>query len=72
VLAASKAGTEQWFEAKAMQIESVAARDGAQARALLEQVRQLAGGFGQGEASMRLAALDARLPASQKSEGGAR
>jgi hypothetical protein len=72
VLAASKAGTEQWFEAKAMQIESVAARDGAQARALLEQVRQLGGGFGRGEASIRLAALDARLPAAQQSEGGPR
>ena len=72
VLAASKAGSEQWFEAKAMQIESVAARDGAQARALLEQVRQLGGGFGRGEASTRLAALDARLPAAQQSEGGPR
>jgi hypothetical protein len=50
----------------------VASRDGAQARALLEQVRQLGGGFGRGEASTRLAALDARLPAAQQSEGGPR
>ena len=44
----------------------------AHARALLEQVRQLGGGFGRGDASIRLVALDARLPAAKQSEGGPR
>ncbi len=62
VLSANAAGTEPWFEAKAMQIESVAATDPARARSLLEQVRQLGNGFGDGAAAARLASLDGRLP----------
>lgn len=64
VLSLSQAGTEPWFEAKAMQIESVASSDPARARALLEQVRQLGSGFGDGAAAARLGELDGRLPKS--------
>jgi hypothetical protein len=64
VLSANPAGTEPWFEAKAMQIESIASTDQPRARSLLEQVRQLGNGFGEGAASARLSALDVRLSKS--------
>ncbi len=64
VLSANAAGTEPWFEAKAMQIESIASTDQPRARSLLEQVRQLGNGFGDGAASARLSALDVRLSKS--------
>jgi hypothetical protein len=56
------AGSPIWFSAKAMQIQATAAEDPAKARVLLEQVRQLAGGFGEGETATQLHALDKRLP----------
>jgi hypothetical protein len=61
-LASSAVGSPDWFDAKAMQVEAVAATDPAAARVLLDQVRPLAGGFGDGPVSARLDALDARLP----------
>ena len=64
-------GSEPWFEAKAMQVEAAARSDATRARAMLEQVRQLGGGFGAGAASARLHALDAKLPAARRDTGGA-
>lgn len=58
------AGSPIWFSAKAMQIQATASEDPAKARVLLEQVRQLAGGFGEGETATQLHALDKRLPGS--------
>ncbi|MFO0962464.1 MAG: hypothetical protein U0625_06095 [Phycisphaerales bacterium] len=62
-LALTSAPAAEWFEAKALQIELLAATDAAQARAVLEQVRQLGGGLGEGEVAERLRALDRTLPA---------
>ena len=64
VLASSAVGSETWFEAKAMQIEAAARADPARARAMLDQVRVLAGGFGSGPAAGRLAQLDRSLRAA--------
>jgi hypothetical protein len=54
-----------------MQVEAAARSDATRARAMLEQVRQLGGGFGAGAASARLHALDAKLPAARRDTGGA-
>ncbi len=61
VLASSAVGSETWFEAKAMQIEAVARAEPVRARAMLEQVRALAGGFGSGAAAARLGELERAL-----------
>jgi hypothetical protein len=63
VLAASPVASEPWFEAKAMQVGATARVDASRARAMLEQVRSLAGGFGSGAAARRFAELDRSLPA---------
>ena len=63
VLAASSVASEPWFEAKVMQVGATARVDASRARAMLEQVRSLAGGFGSGAAARRFAELDRSLPA---------
>jgi hypothetical protein len=72
LLASAPIGSEQWYEAKAMQVEAIAATDGPKARSLLEQVRQLGNGFGEGASAARLDALDARLPRAAAPEGALR
>jgi hypothetical protein len=69
VLSRERTGSDAWFEAKAMQVEALAASDPARARAMLEQVRQLASGFGDGPVADRLRALDVRLPKPGKGGG---
>ena len=64
VLAASPVGSEPWYEAKAMQVESTARSDPSRARALLEQAKALAGGFGSGPSAVRMSELDRALPAA--------
>jgi hypothetical protein len=49
-----------------MQVKAVAAEDAARARQLLDQVRQLGGGFGEGAAADQLHALDRTLPGAVK------
>ena len=72
-LASSSVGSPDWFDAKAAQLEAVAATDPVAARALLDQVRPLAGSFGDGPAAARLSALDAQLPrSSPQQQGGVR
>lgn len=69
LLSRERTGSDAWFEAKAMQVEALASTDPVRARAMLEQVRQLATGFGDGPAADRLRALDARLPKSPQGGG---
>jgi hypothetical protein len=69
VLSRERTGSDAWFEAKAMQVEALAREDAPRARVLLEQVRQLASGFGDGPVADRLRALDARLPKSGQGGG---
>jgi hypothetical protein len=69
VLSRERTGSDAWFEATAMQVEALAREDAPRARVLLEQVRQLASGFGDGPVADRLRALDARLPKSGQGGG---
>ncbi|MFO0783985.1 MAG: hypothetical protein U0636_09915 [Phycisphaerales bacterium] len=55
-------GTDAWYAAKTLQIRVVADGEPARARAILEQVKQLSGGLGQGAAARGLAELDQTLP----------
>jgi hypothetical protein len=62
VLARAAAGTPDWFAAKALQVEALAAEDPRKARAVLDQVRRLGNGFGPGPAGDRLRSFDQSLP----------
>jgi hypothetical protein len=62
VLQGLAVATPDWLRAKAMQVRAMAAQDPARARDLLEQVRALAGDFGEGPTGDALRALDQELP----------
>lgn len=62
VLQGLAVATPDWLRAKAMQVRAMAVQDPARARDLLEQVRALAGDFGEGPTGDALRALDHDLP----------
>ena len=62
LLSRAEVGSAPWLAAKELQVRVLAATDPARARAVLEQARALAGGFGDGPEGERLRALDERLP----------
>lgn len=62
LLSRTEVGSAPWLAAKELQVRTVAPTDPARARALLEQARALADGFGDGPEGERLRALDERLP----------
>lgn len=62
VLQGLTVATPEWLRAKAMQVRAMAAQDPQRARELLEQVRALAGDFGEGPTGDALRTLDQELP----------